>query len=76
MSSPPWRDVVMVSGSGCNNKEREVIELRPCSSGLGQGFCIEVPDFIGILKFETISKFSPREVPYDFDTSLGQMFKI
>ncbi len=60
------------------------MELRPCSSGLGQGFSGEKnADSIASLKseirnpkFETISKFLPREVLYDFDTSLGQMFKI
>jgi len=53
MSSPPWCDVVMLSGSRFNRKEREAMELRPCSSGLGQGFSGEKnADSIASLKSE------------------------
>jgi hypothetical protein len=39
MSSPPWRDVIVINYCRFNIKDAGAIRLSPCMPGLGQGFC-------------------------------------
>ena len=41
VSSPPWRDVIVISYCRFNIKDAGAIKFSPCKPGLGQGFCGE-----------------------------------